>query len=127
MANLFQSVRGFNDVLPTDTAIWQYLHNTAADVFAAYGYGEIKLPLLEHTELFKRSIGEATDVVEKEIARLTKERDALENEKTRVEGQLANEAFVAKAPAAVVDKLRTRRGEIDVALTTLRQTLEKWS
>ena len=51
MANLFQSVRGFNDVLPTDTAIWQYLHNTAADVFAAYGYGEIKLPLLEHTEL----------------------------------------------------------------------------
>lgn len=67
MANLFQSVRGFNDVLPTDTAIWQYLHNTAADVFAAYGYGEIKLPLLEHTELFKRSIGEATDVVEKEM------------------------------------------------------------
>lgn len=67
MANLFQSVRGFNDVLPADTAIWQYLHNTAAEVFAAYGYGEIKMPLLEHTELFKRSIGEATDVVEKEM------------------------------------------------------------
>jgi histidyl-tRNA synthetase len=67
MANLFQSVRGFNDVLPADSVAWQYLHNTAADVFSAYGYGEIKLPLLEHTELFKRSIGEATDVVEKEM------------------------------------------------------------
>jgi histidyl-tRNA synthetase len=67
MANLFQSVRGFNDVLPTDTAIWQYLHNTAAEVFASYGYGEIKMPVLEHTDLFKRSIGEATDVVEKEM------------------------------------------------------------
>jgi histidyl-tRNA synthetase len=67
MANLFQSVRGFNDILPADTAVWQYLQRCAEEVFAAYGYGEIKLPLLEHTELFKRSIGEATDVVEKEM------------------------------------------------------------
>ncbi|MGH8461744.1 MAG: histidine--tRNA ligase [Stenotrophobium sp.] len=67
MANLFQSVRGFNDILPADAAIWQHLHRSAAEVFAAYGYGEIRLPLLEHTELFKRSIGEATDVVEKEM------------------------------------------------------------
>jgi histidyl-tRNA synthetase len=67
MANLFQSVRGFNDVLPADTAAWQHLHSVAAEVFAAYGYGEIKMPMLEHTELFKRSIGEATDVVEKEM------------------------------------------------------------
>ncbi|MGH8506631.1 MAG: histidine--tRNA ligase [Stenotrophobium sp.] len=67
MANLFQSVRGMNDVLPADAAVWQHLHRTAAEVFAAYGYGEIRMPLLEHTELFKRSIGEATDVVEKEM------------------------------------------------------------
>lgn len=67
MANLFQSVRGFNDILPADAAVWQHLHSVAAEVFAAYGYGEVKLPLLEHTELFKRSIGEATDVVEKEM------------------------------------------------------------
>ena len=67
MANLFQSVRGFNDILPADTAIWQHLHAVSTEVFAAYGYGEIKLPLLEHTELFKRSIGEATDVIEKEM------------------------------------------------------------
>lgn len=67
MANLFQSVRGFNDVLPADTPVWQQLHGIAAEVFAAYGYGEIKLPLLEHTALFKRSIGEVTDIVEKEM------------------------------------------------------------
>lgn len=67
MANPFQSVRGCNDILPADAVVWQHLHAVAAEVFAAYGYGEIKLPLLEHTELFKRSIGEATDVVEKEM------------------------------------------------------------
>ncbi|MGH8456599.1 MAG: histidine--tRNA ligase [Stenotrophobium sp.] len=67
MANLFQSVRGMNDVLPADAGVWQHLHRVATEVFAAYGYGEIKMPLLEHTELFKRSIGEATDVVEKEM------------------------------------------------------------
>ncbi len=67
MANLFQSVRGFNDVLPPDTAIWQYLHRVANETFAAYGYGEIRLPLLEHTALFSRSIGEVTDIVEKEM------------------------------------------------------------
>jgi histidyl-tRNA synthetase len=67
MANLFQSVRGFNDVLPAEAAAWQQLHRTAAEVFAAYGYGEIRLPLLEHTALFKRSIGEVTDIVEKEM------------------------------------------------------------
>jgi len=67
VANKFQSVRGFNDVLPADAAAWQFLHATAAEVFAAYGYGEIRLPLLERTELFERSIGETTDVVEKEM------------------------------------------------------------
>jgi histidyl-tRNA synthetase len=67
MANLFQSVRGFNDILPPATARWQQLHAIAAEVFNGYGYGEIKLPIIEHTALFKRSIGEVTDIVEKEM------------------------------------------------------------
>ncbi|HEY1078390.1 MAG TPA: histidine--tRNA ligase [Fontimonas sp.] len=62
-----QSVRGFNDVLPPDTVLWQRLHAVAAQTFAAYGYGEIRMPLLEHTSLFLRSIGEVTDIVEKEM------------------------------------------------------------
>jgi histidyl-tRNA synthetase len=67
MANPYQSVRGFNDVLPADAAAWQFVHDTAAEVFAAYGYAEIRLPVLERTELFERSIGAGTDVVEKEM------------------------------------------------------------
>ena len=67
MANKYQSVRGFNDVLPADAAAWQFLHGAAAEAFAAYGYAEIRLPVLERTELFERSIGETTDVVEKEM------------------------------------------------------------
>lgn len=67
MANKFQSVRGFNDVLPGDAAAWRHLLRTADEVFAGYGYSEVRLPLLEKTELFKRAIGEVTDVVEKEM------------------------------------------------------------
>ncbi|HUP92379.1 MAG TPA: histidine--tRNA ligase [Solimonas sp.] len=67
MSQRFQSLRGFNDILPADTAIWQHLETCAREVFAAYGYAEFRLPLLEHTGLFKRAIGEATDVVEKEM------------------------------------------------------------
>jgi histidyl-tRNA synthetase len=67
LANKYQSVRGFNDVLPEEAAAWQFLHAAAAQAFAAYGYGELRLPVLERTELYARAIGEATDVVEKEM------------------------------------------------------------
>ncbi len=56
-----------NDVLPADSAAWQHVHAVAAQVFAAYGYGELRLPVVERTELFKRAVGEVTDVVEKEM------------------------------------------------------------
>ena len=56
-----------NDILPGATAAWQYLEDTLRDVVHAYGYHEMRLPLLEKTELFKRSIGEVTDIVEKEM------------------------------------------------------------
>lgn len=56
-----------NDILPADIIHWQFLERTVADVLATYGYTEIRLPLLEQTALFKRSIGEVTDIVEKEM------------------------------------------------------------
>ena len=56
-----------NDILPGESSSWQYLDDTLRDVVQAYGYQEIRLPLLEKTELFKRSIGEVTDIVEKEM------------------------------------------------------------
>jgi len=67
MAETIQPIRGMNDVLPGDTGAWQLLERVARETFAEYGYREIRLPLLERTELFKRSIGEMTDIVEKEM------------------------------------------------------------
>jgi len=62
-----QPVRGMNDVLPPDVGAWQYLERVARRLFDAYGYQEVRLPVVERTELFRRSIGEYTDIVEKEM------------------------------------------------------------
>ena len=67
MANNIQAIRGMHDVLPEQTPLWQYAEQTIRDVLSAYGYSEIRLPIVEKTELFKRSIGEVTDIVEKEM------------------------------------------------------------
>ncbi|MGR8930390.1 MAG: histidine--tRNA ligase [Gammaproteobacteria bacterium] len=62
-----QAIRGMHDILPEQSPYWQYLEQAARQVLAAYGYQEIRLPIVEKTELFKRSIGEVTDIVEKEM------------------------------------------------------------
>ncbi len=60
-------VKGFRDVLPDESARWNVLEQEALDVFSTYGFEEIRLPIAERTELFARSIGESTDIVEKEM------------------------------------------------------------
>jgi len=67
LSNSVQAIRGMNDLLPDTVAYWQWVEDVARDVMDAYGYREMRLPLLEKTELFKRSIGEVTDIVEKEM------------------------------------------------------------
>ena len=67
MAQLIQPVRGMNDVLPDDAAAWAFVESSAKDLLDGYGYTRIRTPAVERTELFKRSIGEATDIVEKEM------------------------------------------------------------
>ncbi len=62
-----QAIRGMNDLLPDDSPLWQYIEATVAECLQAYAYREIRFPLLEKTELFRRSIGEVTDIVEKEM------------------------------------------------------------
>jgi len=62
-----QAIRGMNDILPEQTPVWQYLEDTVRRVLQSYSYNEIRMPILEQTELFKRSIGEVTDIVEKEM------------------------------------------------------------
>ena len=62
-----RSIRGMNDILPEVSGTWRHLETVVQEIVQSYGYSEIRLPLLEHTELFKRSIGEVTDIVEKEM------------------------------------------------------------
>lgn len=61
------AIKGFNDVLPSQTAAWRRLEQHLASLMDAYGYQQIRLPIVEQTSLFKRSIGDATDIVEKEM------------------------------------------------------------
>ncbi|AKG67777.1 histidine--tRNA ligase [Serratia fonticola] len=67
MAKNIQAIRGMNDYLPEETALWQRIEGTLKQVLSGYGYSEIRLPIVEQTPLFKRAIGEVTDVVEKEM------------------------------------------------------------
>jgi histidyl-tRNA synthetase len=62
-----KALKGFKDILPGEVELWQYLEKVARDVFDRFHFTEIRLPILEQTELFARSIGEATDIVEKEM------------------------------------------------------------
>ncbi len=67
MALSVQAVRGMNDLLPADTALWQQVEKVMRETAASFGYSEVRMPLLEKTNLFCRAIGEVTDVVEKEM------------------------------------------------------------
>jgi histidyl-tRNA synthetase len=63
----FQAIKGTRDLLPPETALWNHVEQTAHEVFRTFGFGEIRVPIFEPTELFARSIGEDTDVVGKEM------------------------------------------------------------
>ncbi|MCK5696953.1 MAG: histidine--tRNA ligase [Gammaproteobacteria bacterium] len=67
MADKIQSIRGMNDILPDESPAWQYIEATLRQLMFSYDYKEIRFPVLEKTALFKRSIGEVTDIVEKEM------------------------------------------------------------
>ncbi len=63
----FQAIKGVRDILPPESALWNRVEQAAREVFATYGYGEIRLPIFEPTELFRKSVGEETDIVGKEM------------------------------------------------------------
>ena len=67
MSKSLQAIRGMNDILPAQTPTWRYLESNFAQLLDSYGYSEIRLPILEFTDLFARGIGEGTDVVDKEM------------------------------------------------------------
>ena len=62
-----RAIRGMPDILPEVSGTWRHLESEVREIVQSYGYSEIRLPLLEYTELFKRSIGAETDIVEKEM------------------------------------------------------------
>lgn len=62
-----QAVKGFNDILPSESYPWQKIESVLTDILCRYGYSQIRLPLVEETQLFARGVGEATDIVEKEM------------------------------------------------------------
>src|SRR5437899_1002514 len=64
---MIQRIKGTQDLLPGEIEKWQYLEEKAREIFARYGYSEIRTPIFEETELFARSIGTDTDIVEKEM------------------------------------------------------------
>src|SRR5262249_23732121 len=67
LSEVIQAVRGMNDVLPTEIVPWQFLEGTVRELVTSYGFQEMRVPLVEETRLFKRAIGELTDVVSKEM------------------------------------------------------------
>jgi histidyl-tRNA synthetase len=66
-----KAIRGFNDILPEEIGKWQFVEDTVREVFEGFGFSEIRIPIIERTELFSRGIGEATDIVEKEMYTFT--------------------------------------------------------
>ena len=67
MAKIIQAIRGMNDILPNQTYLWEFFEQTVREWMATYGYCNIRLPIIERTDLFVRSIGAVTDIVEKEM------------------------------------------------------------
>lgn len=77
MSKSLQAIRGMNDILPEQSPLWRYFEGTVAGLLDAYGYSQIRTPIVEFTELFKRSIGEVTDIVEKEMYTFQDNKDSL--------------------------------------------------
>src|SRR5690242_17295157 len=78
---MITSIKGFSDILPEEVGVWQRVESVARRVFKAYNFAEIRIPILEKTELFSRSIGETTDIVEKEMYTF-EDRDRLDQGRT---------------------------------------------
>jgi histidyl-tRNA synthetase len=99
----FQAIKGVRDILPPDSALWNRVEQAARDVFSSYGYGEIRLPIFEPTELFARSIGVETDVVSKEMYTFEDHEDKV---------TLRPEATASAVRAYIEHGMQTRPGNV---------------
>src|SRR5580704_2041072 len=109
----FQAIKGTRDLLPPETQLWNRVEQTAHEVFSTFGFGEIRMPIFEETDLFARSIGLDTDVVSKEMYTFEDRPDEIE------QNQRLHEA--------ITEILTPPRYEIQEAhIELFRKVAERW-
>src|ERR1700734_1183359 len=110
----FRAVKGTRDILPPDSALWNWFEQTARDVFESYNFRDIRLPIFEETELFARSIGVETDVVNKEMFTFSSghEPDSVEDSVADRTYSLRPEATASVARAYIEDGMQTLPGNV---------------
>jgi histidyl-tRNA synthetase len=125
----FQAIRGTRDLLPPETALWNRVEQTTREVFTTFGFGEIRMPIFEPTELFARSIGEETDVVSKEMYTFQDRPMDLPHEQETVWAQDHGTQLLLKfergeipqtaSNKAAIERIRSTLAELDVARSNL--------
>jgi histidyl-tRNA synthetase len=110
----FRAIKGTRDILPPDSALWNWFEQTARDVFESYNFRDIRLPIFEETELFARSIGAETDVVNKEMFTFTSghEPDSTEDSAASQTYSLRPEATASVARAYIENGMQTLPGNV---------------
>ena len=108
MANGVKAIRGMNDILPDESYLWVHFEQIIQQWLAAYGYRNIRTPIVEQTDLFARSIGEVTDIVEKEMYTFI---DHLNNDSLtlRPEGTTASKGTISTIPSGGSGSVRVCR------------------
>src|SRR5882757_8746437 len=99
----FQAIKGTRDLLPPETELWNRVEQTAREVFGTFGFGEIRLPIMEETELFGRAIGAETDIISKEMFSWQEGGTLIESELPKVWMLKHHDEFSAASPEFVFE------------------------
>ena len=108
----FKAIKGTRDILPPDSALWNWFEQTARNTFESYNFREIRLPVFEETELFARSVGTDTDIVSKEMFTFSTGHDAESKEEAAQTYSLRPEATASVVRAYVEHGLQTLPGNV---------------
>ncbi len=121
----FKAIKGTRDILPPDSALWNWFEQTARNTFESYNFREIRLPIFEETELFARSIGADTDVVNKEMYtfKAGQDTDAKEDAVASQTYSLRPEATASVARAYIEHGMQTLAGNLKLYYVGPKSTL----
>ena len=125
MADKIQTIRGMNDVLPEEAHLWRFFEDAARSVFEQYGYRYIRTPIVERTELFARGVGEATDIVEKEMYSFT---DAMNGDRLSLRPESTTCSTTARSGCGTPVRCSATSGRRRAATaSTIRSGLKRWA